>query len=199
MRVLSPQFIALITGLVAVLFLLGLLLSRRAAASPVWHWQLLLGIAILPGLALLYGTSATMESAKRPEFCGSCHVMHPFINDLKDPQSETLASIHYQNRYILENQCYTCHTEYTLFGPSEAKIAGMRHFWNYQTNNYELPIRLRTPYSFTSCQYCHGESRAFNEQHEQEIHELLQVGEVTCLDCHGPVHPEQLPAQGDEP
>jgi nitrate/TMAO reductase-like tetraheme cytochrome c subunit len=136
-----------------------------------------------------------MENAKSPEFCGSCHVMGPFINDLKNPKSETLASRHYQNRFILENQCYSCHTDYTVFGPVKAKMAGIRHVWKYETGTYGLPIKLRGTYNFQNCLHCHGESRRFLEKHDADLQKQIAAKETDCLQCHGPVHPEQKQAQ----
>ena len=31
-------------------------------------------------------------------------------------KSETLAAKHYKNRFIRENQCYTCHSDYGVAG-----------------------------------------------------------------------------------
>ncbi|HEV8131245.1 MAG TPA: NapC/NirT family cytochrome c [Acidobacteriota bacterium] len=191
---LSLESIALVTGMAAFCFLAGLILFWKMPDSPARHWLLLFGIALLPGLALLFGSRAAIEKAKSPEFCGSCHVMDPFITDLKDPKSQTLASRHYQNRYILENQCYTCHTDYTVFGPVKAKLTGLRHLWNYETRNYRIPIKHRGPYNFENCLHCHGQAKIFLEKHDADVRKQLESKAVTCLDCHAPVHPEQKSA-----
>lgn len=186
----TPHAIALALGTVALLFLLGMMFAWRMPDSPKRHWMLLFGIVVLPGLALLLGASTAVDDAKRPEFCGSCHVMHPFINDLRNPESTTLASVHYQNRYILQDQCYTCHTDYGFFGPFRAKLTGVRHLWNYETGHYTLPIRIRSPYRIANCLHCHGESKVFRNKHT-ELAAQIAAGDVGCLDCHGPAHPEE--------
>jgi nitrate/TMAO reductase-like tetraheme cytochrome c subunit len=145
---------------------------------------------VLPALALLLGASAAIDDTKRPEFCGSCHVMVPFFNDMKNPESKTLAAIHYQNRYILEDQCYTCHTDYGFFGPMKAKLTGVRHLWNYETGHYTLPIRIRGPYRVANCLHCHGESRVFRDKHV-DLAADGDVAALACLDCHAPAHPEE--------
>ena len=183
--------VALIVGLIALACLVGLLLSWKMPDSPARRWLFLLGIAVLPGLALFLGANTAIEEAKKPSFCASCHVMHPFTNNLIDPDSTTLASVHYQNRYILNNQCYTCHTDYTIFGPMKAKLAGVRHVWKDATGRYTTPIRLVSSYDFGNCLHCHGESRIFKQQHEDELLQLLDTQEAACLDCHGPAHPDQ--------
>jgi cytochrome c nitrite reductase small subunit len=179
---------ALAIGTVALLFLLALIIFGPIPDSPRRHWLLLFGIVILPGLALVLGTGATMDDAKAPEFCGSCHVMGPFIKDLRNPDSTTLAAVHYQNRYILQDQCYTCHSDYGPFGPMKAKMAGARHLWHYETGHYTLPIKIIAPYNFANCLHCHGEAKVFREKHEA-LKEQIDSGEIVCLDCHGPAHP----------
>jgi len=184
----TPHVIAAATGLVALAFLLATLILLRVPDSPGRHWLLLFGIAVFPSLALLLGATTAIDDAKRPEFCGSCHVMQPFINDLKNDASTTLAAVHYQNRYILEHQCYTCHTDYGIFGPVRAKLTGVRHLWNYETGHYTLPIKIREPYRVKNCLHCHGDAKVFRIKHDH-LREEIDAGVVSCLDCHGPAHP----------
>src|SRR4030095_17091173 len=87
------------------------------------------------GVVIFLGRGRAMTAAKRREFGGSCHVMQPWMHDLHDSDSTNLAAIHYQNRYILEDQCYTCHHEYTMFGPAKAKLAGGAPLWK-KTNGH---------------------------------------------------------------
>lgn len=180
--------IPLVAGAVALLFLLVVARSADAADSPRRHWLLLFGVVIVPGLALALGLGTALEDMKHPEFCGSCHVMRPFMDDLQNADSATLAAVHYQNRYIREDQCYTCHTDYGIFGPVQAKLAGVRHLWNYETGNYTLPIEIRGPYRDANCLHCHGEAKVFREKHADTMEELVS-GAMTCLDCHRPAHP----------
>ena len=187
---LRPALLPFVAGLAALIFLLAV---RRFADVPDkarHHWLLLFGIVIVPGVALALGLGMGLEYMKRPQFCGSCHVMGPFIADLQNPDSSTLAAVHYQNRYIREHQCYTCHADYGLFGPLRAKLAGVRHLLNYETGNYEIPIRIREPYHETNCLHCHGEAKVFRDKHEDMLEQLIS-GDMSCLDCHRPAHAAQ--------
>ena len=94
-----------------------------------------------------------------------------------------------ENRFILEDQCYTCHTDYGFFGPVRAKLTGMRHLWNYETGRYTLPIRIRGPYRIANCLHCHGDSKVYREKHE-DFRAQIASGDPGCLDCHLPAHPE---------
>jgi len=190
----SPGAIAFAAGFIALVFLLGAVFSGDPADSPRRRWMLLFAVALVPGLALALGFGMSLEYMKRPQFCGSCHVMLPFANDLRDPESGTLAAVHYQNRYILEHQCYTCHTDYGLFGPMRAKLAGVRHLVNYTIGNYTEPIRIREPFRNANCLHCHGEAKVFRTAHTDNLAEL-QSGDMSCLDCHRPAHPEERAAR----
>ena len=48
--------------------------------------------------------------------------MQVYVDDMLDSESESLAAVHYKNRYIPSNQCYDCHTSYGMFGTVEAKM-----------------------------------------------------------------------------
>jgi nitrate/TMAO reductase-like tetraheme cytochrome c subunit len=186
---LAPRAIAFAAALLALVFLLGAVFLWDAPDSPRRHWVLLFAVALVPGLALVLGFGQTLDVMKQPVFCGSCHVMDPFIADLKDPASETLAAKHYKNRYIREDQCYTCHSDYGVFGPLRAKLAGVRHLVNYETGNYVEPIKIREPYRIANCLHCHGEAQNFQTAHADTL-PLLESGDMSCLDCHRPAHPE---------
>ena len=181
--------VAVLVGLGALAFLVAVAFARIPEARDR-HWFLLFAVVIFPGLALLLGTQRTIEASKGPEFCGSCHVMDPWVNDLHDPQSKTLAAVHYQNRYVRENQCYTCHTDYGLGGPLRAKLTGMVHLFKWESGTYELPIKLYRPYSFANCLHCHGDAKSFRDAHEDSM-EAIADGSMGCTDCHDPVHPPQ--------
>ena len=181
--------VAVLIGLGALAFLAYVAFARIPEVRDR-HMFLLFGVAVFPGLALLLGTQRTIEASKQPAFCGSCHVMEPWVHDLHDPKSENLASIHFQNRYILDDHCYTCHTDYGLGGPMRAKLTGMVHLFKYETGTYTLPIKLYHPYNFGNCLHCHGESKRFRDAHSDSL-EAFADGSMGCTDCHDKIHPKQ--------
>jgi nitrate/TMAO reductase-like tetraheme cytochrome c subunit len=191
---LPPYLLPMAIGLVALVFLLGLAFTTIAEARDR-HWLMLFGVAVFPGMALLFGASSALDAAKRPEFCGACHVMGPWIEDLQDPESTNLAAVHYQNRYILDDQCYTCHTDYGFGGPLRAKLAGMVHMLHFELGTWRVPIKLYQPYDFANCLHCHRESKRYREAHV-DVAESIADGSMGCTDCHNPVHPEQRSAGG---
>ena len=169
---------------------------RRTGESPLSKELLFGAIAVLPLAVVFFGYSYGLEASKKVEACGSCHVMTPWVKDLRDPKSETLAAVHFKNRYIQENHCFTCHSDYGLGGTIAAKAAGLGHVWRYTTGAYSVPIKIAQPYSNLRCLQCHGSAQKFlaSEGHPKEVIPDLVAGKVSCLDCHGPAHPDQKQA-----
>ena len=115
------------------------------------------------------------------------------MNDLKDPDSEYLASEHYQNRWVSEDQCFTCHSDYGIFGNMKAKIGGIRHVWAYYTGTRPPSSStglITTPYAWRR----HAPVIAFQEEeeHEKNAADILS-SKMSCLgmDCHVRPHPEE--------
>lgn len=180
---------AIVLGVVALVFLLGLAFHREELRRSTALWAFLIGIPVLPVIALIFGLSATMDEAKEVRFCGqSCHVMAPFYEDLINPKSQLLAAVHNQNRFIRTDQCYVCHTGYSMFGPLKAKLAGVRHLWKYETGTYELPIKIVGTYNTGNCLDCHKGARKYEAQHAA-FATVMESGEMTCFACHGKAHP----------
>lgn len=182
-----------IAFVVLAVFLLALAWSRlrRGGLTPVLKELLILPLVVLPVAIVFFGYSYGIENSKSVASCGSCHVMKPYLADLQNPGSDTLAATHFKNRYIQEHHCYTCHTDYGMFGTIQAKMAGLGHVRRNLTGTYTLPLKISKPYSNLRCLACHGSSQKFlkSEGHPQEDMAKLVSGENSCLDCHGPAHP----------
>lgn len=147
---------------------------------------------LLPALLTAGGLKAHMEQAKSTEFCLSCHVMEPYGESLWTEDPAYLAASHFQNRRVPRDAaCYSCHTDYTMFGDVHAKVRGMRHVWVEFVTGPPPPeeIELYSPYKNRECLHCHAGARAFleNELHAEILAELRSE-EMSCLDCHGDVH-----------
>jgi cytochrome c nitrite reductase small subunit len=180
----------------AVLSIVLLLWSWRrlhASGSPANMWGLLLvAVGLLPFMVGFMTFAHGLEGSATVASCGSCHVMTPYVRDLQDVKSETLAAVHFKNRYIRENQCYTCHSDYGLGGTLRAKLGGLGHVWYYTTGRYEVPLKIAQPYPNVRCLSCHGESQKFlNSETKKPIMAELVSGKTSCLECHAPAHPAQ--------
>ena len=151
-------------------------------------------ILVLPVMVVFLATAHGMDESMTVEACGACHAMEGHVADLRNPKSDSLAAIHYKNRYIQTNQCYTCHSDYGMFGTVSAKMEGLGHVYHNITDSYEKPIKIRKPYSNVRCFGCHFGAANFVAKHDKDMIPDLVSGKNSCLDCHGPAHHAEPPA-----
>ncbi len=185
---------------VLVLVFYTAVFHRDRLLEPAAKWLHLIGLAILPLFIWFLGNFVAVEEAKKVAFCGSCHpVMDPYVNDMIDPTSKTLAAVHYQDRLIVTEHCYACHVSYGLHGTFRAKMEGMKDVYQFYTGTWELPIKLSQPFSNWNCLRCHGDAKKYEEL---AIHVAFRSDmasdAVSCLDCHSPTHPPQPTARRKE-
>ena len=142
----------------------------------------------LPAAALWSGYQLHMEHSKSTAFCLSCHVMEPYGQSLLLEDSSFLAASHFQNRRIdRDHACFTCHTNYTMFGDYKAKLNGLRHLWVYYAGTPPEKIALYVPYQNRECLHCHSGARSFVEAHAEDV-PSLERNETSCLECHDQIH-----------
>lgn len=156
-------------------------------------WLLFMSFVIISPLVFLVNYEKGIQQSKRNDFCNSCHIMHGYIDDLEDPDSDSLASVHYQYRWISDYQCYTCHSEYGLFGTAKAKVSGIGHIRAKYLSGYETPLKIKGTYNNNICLHCHGPVLDFQDikEHEDNLKELEQ-NKMSCLgaECHVSPHPK---------
>jgi nitrate/TMAO reductase-like tetraheme cytochrome c subunit len=182
-----------LANLVVLVLVWGMVRRKGVTAASK---ALLFGtIVLIPVMVVFLSTAHGMQESATVDACGECHAMAGHVADLRNPQSDSLAATHYKNRYIQENQCYTCHSDYGMFGTMNAKLTGLGHVYYNVTGNYEKPIKIRHPYSNVRCLSCHGGAQNFVAKHEKEQIESLLAGKDSCLDCHGPAHKPEAPAE----
>lgn len=167
---------------------------RARLPHGTYHRLLLVGVFLLP-LAATWSTTATvMEGTKSVQACRSCHVMHPFVNDMTSASSPTLAARHYRNNWIAKDQCYACHVTYGATGTLAGKRDGFRHWWHYVTNTYPDPIQHVGSYANANCLSCHqGTGKWERVKSHQTLVGELWADRIACVTCHGPPHP--LPSE----
>ena len=129
--------------------------------------------------------------------------MLPMVNDMQDPKSETLAALHYKNRWIADNQCFHCHSDYGLGGNLEAKLTGFRHLARYTTGTYVEPIKGRVKFDNNNCLHCHEKApKWLAVESHVEARQDLTTNKTTCIECHGDPHPtlqQRTPGSTDYP
>ena len=117
------QHIALLTALVAILAAFVLYFSApRLAGSVAGKLALLLGVVLVPLVAVSGGTGYAYTESSSTEFCMSCHEMEPYGRSLFVDDRAALPAVHYQKRLVdRDHACFQCHTNYAMFGDLSAR------------------------------------------------------------------------------
>jgi cytochrome c-type protein NapC len=150
---------------------------------------------VLPVVVASMGAAEQMRRTEETQFCLSCHVMEPYGRSLQIDDPTYLPASHFQNARISRQQaCYTCHTDYVLYGTALTKMRGLRHVYAQYIGGVEMPIRLYTPYNNRECLHCHEGARSFEEgvvhSADPSIMAAIKSNELSCISsgCHSNVH-----------
>ena len=180
---------------VAILSLIVLIYGEKILKVRQSRATTLIFMMVVSALILLTGIDNDLEKSKKTEFCLSCHVMQPYGKSLNIDDEEAIPAVHYQNKYVSRDRaCYTCHTEYTMYGGLKAKLGGIRHFFVYYFGIPPAKLKLRNEYKNRECLSCHGGGRKFEEvrYHRKGKNTLNKIyqGKLSCLagGCHDFVH-----------
>ena len=189
---------------VIILFLtataaLALLIGLRSHLTRSREGKILafVGLFILPVAAVSLGFSEQMDRAQSRTFCLSCHVMTGFGQTLYVDDPSYIPARHFQNNLVTRDRaCYTCHTDYTMFGGVTAKMRGMRHLWVQYVGVVPKPedIKLYVPYNNRECLHCHLGQRVFEEASAHHktpgLLENVKSNKLSCISsgCHEFIH-----------
>ena len=179
-------------SLVVALLVAGLgLVGFRQLATTAWgRVALLVAAALLPLSASLAGLKTGVAESSRTRFCLGCHEMQNHGRSLFVDNKQALAAVHYQNRYVdRDTACYSCHTDYAMFGDVKAKLNGLRHVSVHYLGQVPERFALYQPYPNRNCLHCHEDARKFIEAvPHQPVLAKLESGEISCLACHKVAH-----------
>lgn len=185
-KVILITFIALTGLLVYTVVLRPDLTTNRGGKMLAF-----IALFILPVALAAAGMQTHMELSKRTEFCLSCHIMKPYGQSLKIDDPGHLAASHFINHRIpVDEACYTCHTDYTMFGSTKAKMRGLRHVWVWLTEDPKPPIHLYQPFTNKNCLHCHLGAKSFEEgavhNADPETMKQIKADTLSCVSsgCH---------------
>jgi len=187
----------ILLALIVITIAVDLFLMFRPSAIQVAGGKLLafIGLLMLPSVVIVSATSQHMEVSKTTDYCLSCHEMETHGKSLLVDDEEFLPAAHYQNRRIPRDQaCYTCHTEYTMYGDIASKLRGLRNVITQYLGTPSDTIRLSQPYQNRECLHCHQGGRNFLEAgpHQSGPGRLdsLSTNKLSCLTsgCHDVLH-----------
>jgi hypothetical protein len=198
---LDPFLVAAFVTTAGAAVLLLWFLFRRPKINRATKIVLLFGIGVLPLMTAANGNIAGYQAMKTRNFCGaSCHVMTPYKDDSENPKSLGLAARHGRNEAFGDENCYTCHADYGMFGTITTKIGGLRHVYEYALNFHMLSleealpkIHIRSPFPNATCMRCHSTENPLWNKVGDHASTLLEVraGTTSCASagCHGAAHP----------
>lgn len=189
----------IVIALILLSAALALIVAFRSAIARSREGRILtfVALAVLPLLCSWGGFEEHMDRATSTQFCLSCHVMHDFGETLKYDDRSYIPAVHYQSNLVpRDHACYTCHSDYAMFGEIRTKIHGLRHVYVQYFGTIPRPadIKLYSPFPNETCLHCHLGSRKFEEVngHHKTPDMLSQVksGKLSCMSsrCHDTVH-----------
>ena len=192
------------TALILILFMaivatLSLLTTLRPELTAVRGGKIFAFVAlcILPLLSIWAGFHEQVERSTSTQFCLSCHVMTDFGKSLYVDDKSFLPAAHFQNNFVpRDHACFTCHTEYTMFGDYKAKWRGVHHVVVQYFGKIPKPedLKLYTPYNNRECLHCHAGARSYEEassHHKSpDMLALAASNQLSCTssNCHDVVH-----------
>jgi cytochrome c-type protein NapC len=190
-------FVEVILAFLALV--LVLLVAFRTELTRARGGKILAFIAlfIFPCLATWVGFNTQMDRSESTRFCLSCHVMTGYGKSLYVDDPSFVPAVHFQNRFVPRSHaCYTCHTDYAMFGGVRAKMEGLHHVYVQYFGTIPKPdaIRLYHPYSNRECLHCHAGMRRFDDatEHRKTPTMLADIysGKLSCLSshCHDTMH-----------
>jgi cytochrome c-type protein NapC len=190
----------MVPGPTAILFiLLGttmallIILLRPGPLTTTTAGKILAFLAFcgLPVLCGFWGLSEHLERSKETSFCLSCHIMQPYGRSLYAEDPSYIPAAHFQNHRIAADEaCYTCHTDYAMYGTIKVKLHGLRHIYVQYFGTPMNPIRLYEPYNNRECLHCHAGARSFENATHMALLDQIKANELSCVSsgCHDTIH-----------
>lgn len=149
-------------------------------------------LCVLPALCISSGMSTHMERSEQTQFCISCHLMAPYGQSLYIDDAKYIPAQHFQNHRVpTDMACYSCHADYTIYGPLKDKFQGITRIYMQYVRTSPDPASIRVPggYKNAQCLHCHLGARSFQENPvHAAMMDILTSNQLSCLTCHDMVH-----------
>jgi len=174
----------------AAIFLIRPSLTRAAG----WKIVAFIGLCVLPALCIVGGMNAHVQRSEQTRFCVSCHVMIPYGQSLYIDDASHIPAQHFQNHRVpVDMACYSCHADYSIYGPLKDKLQGLKRIYIQYVSTAPDPVSIRIAGGFQNaqCLHCHLGARNFEENavHAAML-DSLKSNQTSCLTsgCHDTAH-----------
>jgi cytochrome c-type protein NapC len=197
MELALPTYALLALLGVTAILIAAFVLRPALTATKVGKILAFVVFFLLPMLCLGVGTSYHIDRSKQTKFCLSCHEMEPYGKSLLVDDPMHLPAAHFQNHRIpADEACYTCHTNYAMFGGFKAKMHGLHHVYVHYLKTPPAPenIKLYEPFNNRECLHCHEGARSFEEgavhTADPDLLPAVKANKTSCISggCHEVVH-----------
>jgi cytochrome c-type protein NapC len=179
-----------VSVVLAAIFLIRPSLTRAAG----WKIVAFIGLCVLPALCIVGGMNAHVQRSEQTRFCISCHVMIPYGQSLYIDDASHIPAQHFQNHRVpVDMACYSCHADYSIYGPLKDKLQGLKRIYIQYVSTAPDPASIRIPGGFQNaqCLHCHLGARNFEENavHAAML-DSLKSNQTSCLTsgCHDTAH-----------
>jgi cytochrome c-type protein NapC len=190
--------ILILSFILLTILIIGVLVARPSVTTGRGG-KILAFVAMfcLPIFCGLLGVSKEMARAKTTTFCLSCHTMGAYGKSLLVDDPTHIPAAHFQNHRVPPDEaCYSCHTEYAMFGGLKVKLYGLKHVAIYYFGTPPAPenIKLYDPYNNRECLHCHLGARSFEQgamhNSDPSILPAIKSNQLACLSsgCHDVTH-----------
>jgi cytochrome c-type protein NapC len=175
----------------SIVLLVVILLRPSLTANTGGKILAFMAFVTLPVLCGAWGLSEHFERSKQTNFCLSCHIMEPYGRSLFVDDVNHIPAAHFQNHRIpAAEACYTCHTNYALYGSLGVKLNGLHHVYVEYLGTPKEPLHLYQPFNNRECLHCHAGARSFEDDTHTAMMDQLKSNQLSCISsgCHDTVH-----------
>ena len=135
-----------------------------------------------------------VQRSEQTRFCISCHVMIPYGQSLYVDDPKHIPAQHFQNHRVpADMACYACHADYSIYGPLNDKVQGLKRIYMQYVSTPPNPEAITIPGGFKNgqCLHCHLGARGFEENAvHAAMMDSLKSNQMSCLTsgCHDTAH-----------
>jgi cytochrome c-type protein NapC len=166
----------------------------RPSLTSAAGWKILafIGLCVLPALCIVGGMNTHVQRSEQTQFCISCHVMIPYGQSLYVDDPTHIPAQHFQNHRVpADMACYSCHADYSIYGPLKDKMQGLTRIYLQYVSTPPNPITIPGGFQNAQCLHCHLGARDFEENPvHAAMMDSLKSNQMSCLTsgCHDTAH-----------
>ena len=131
---------------IALSIVLASIFLIRPSLTSATGWKIVafIGLCVLPALCIVGGMNTHVQRSETTRFCVSCHVMIPYGQSLYVDDPNHIPAQHFQNHRVPANMaCYSCHADYSIYGPLNDKMQGLKRIYMQYVSTPPDPAAIR--------------------------------------------------------